>query len=96
MVGFGMAKVVKVSVSVDAEKLRLAKARARMEGVSLSAILTRGLQHELDACARLDAALALYGPDEWLSADDRRMVIESRTTRTTTPTPKRRTKRKAA
>ncbi len=75
-----MAKMVKVSVSVDKEKLRLAKARAKAEGVSLSALLTRGLQHELEACARLDAALDLYGHDGWPTREERRKIVESWTT----------------
>ena len=72
-----MAKMVKVSVSVDAAKLRLARAQAKAEGVSLSAILTRGLQHELDARARLEAALSLYGVAGWPTAEERRKVIEA-------------------
>jgi len=84
--------MVKVSVSVDKEKLRLAKAQAKKEGVSLSALLTRGLQHELDARARLDSALELYGPEGWPTADERRVIVESWATRTT----KQKVKRKAA
>lgn len=80
-----MAKMVKISVSVDRDKVRLAKARAKEEGVSLSAFLARGLQHELDACARLEAALELYGRDGWPSAEERRKVVESWTTRTSKP-----------
>jgi len=87
-----MAKMVKVSVSVDKDTLRLAKARARDEGVSLSALMTRGLQQELDAQARLDAALELYGADGWPTADERRAIVES----WAKPAAKQRGKRKAA
>jgi hypothetical protein len=72
-----MAKVTKVSVSVDKDKLRLAKAQAKAEGVSLSALLTRGLQHELDARARLEAAFELYGPDGWATPEEQRELLES-------------------
>jgi hypothetical protein len=84
-----MAKMVKISVSVDKEKLRSAKAQAKAEGVSLSALLTRGLQRELDARARLEAALELYGPDGWPGPDERRKIVESWTARPTKTRPKR-------
>jgi hypothetical protein len=87
-----MAQMVKISVSVDKDKLRLAKAQAKDEGVSLSSLLARGLQHELDARARLQAALELYGPDGWPTPEERRRVVDSWTTRA----PKRRAKRRAA
>ncbi len=85
----GMARMVKVSVSVEKEKLRLAQEQAKREGVSLSAIVTRGLQHELDARARLEAALELYGPDGWPTPEERRKVIASWTTQKTKPRVKR-------
>lgn len=69
--------MVKVSVSVDKEKLRRAQAQAKEEGVSLSAVLSRGLEQVLDARARLGAALELYGRDGWPTADQRRKIIES-------------------
>ncbi|MBA3376996.1 MAG: hypothetical protein H0U00_14495 [Actinobacteria bacterium] len=84
-----MARMVKVSVSVEKEKLRLAQEQAKREGVSLSAIVTRGLQHELDARARLEAALELYGPDGWPTPEERRKVIASWTTQKTKPRVKR-------
>jgi hypothetical protein len=87
-----MGKMVKVSVSVDRDKLRLAKAQAKEEGVSVSALLTRGLQHELDARARLAAGLELYGAEGWPTAEERRKLVESWGVRR----PKPRAKRKAA
>ena len=74
--------MVKISVSVDKEKLRIAKAYAKAEGVSLSALLTRGLQHELEARARLAAALELYGPEGWPTAEARRKIVEHWSART--------------
>ena len=87
-----MLRMVKVSVSVDREKLRLAKALAKEEGVSLSAILARGLQHELEARARLEAALELYGPDGWPTEEERGKLVQSWTRRS----PKPRARRAAA
>ena len=84
--------MVKVSVSVDKEQLRLAKAQARAEGLSVSAILTRGLERELDARARLEAALELYGPEGWPTPAERGKLVAS----WKTPTTKRRSKPKAA
>ena len=84
-----MAKMVKVSVSVDKEKLRRAQAQAKEEGVSLSAVLSRGLEHVLDARARLEAALDLYGPDGWPTDDERRKIVESWTARAIRPRTKR-------
>ncbi len=77
-----MAKMVKISVSIDKEKLRRAKAQAKEEGLSLSAVLSRGLEQVLDARARLDAALELYGPEGWPTAEERRAVVESWSLRT--------------
>jgi hypothetical protein len=93
-----IARMVKISVSVDKEKLRLAKALAKAEGVSLSALLTRGLQYELDARARLAAALELYGPDGWPTSDERPKIIESwaAPTKRAAKENSRRGKRKAA
>ncbi len=71
---------------------RLPDIEAKKEGVSLSALLTRGLQHELDARARLEAVVELYGPDGWPTPEERKGVIDSWIART----PKRRAKRKAA
>jgi hypothetical protein len=85
-----MAKMVKVSVSVDKEKLRVAKAHAKAEGVSLSALLTRGLQVELDARVRLAAALELYGPDGWPTNEEREALVASWTSRTIKPRARRR------
>jgi len=87
-----MAKMVKVSVSMDKEKLRRAKAQAKEEGVSLSAVLSRGLEQVLDARARLEAALELYGPDGWPTAEERRKIVESWTARATKPRAKRSSK----
>lgn len=87
-----MANMVKISVSVDKERLRLARAQAKEEGVSLSALLTRGLQHELDARARLEAALELYGPEGWPTREERRKIVDEWTTRPA----KTRVKHKAA
>ena len=84
--------MVKVSVSVDKEQLRRAKAQAKQEGVSLSAVLCRGLEHVLDARARLEAAMELYGPDGWPTADERRRIVESWIARTIKPRTKRRGK----
>ena len=81
--------MVKISVSVDREKLRLAKVQAKKQGVSVSALLSRGLQHELDALARLEAAVELYGPDGWPTPEERRKLVESWTTRTIKPRVKR-------
>jgi hypothetical protein len=91
---FFMAKMVKISVSVDKDKLRLAKTQAKEEGVSLSALITRGLGHELEARARLQAALELYGSEGWPSEDERRAVLESWTRRR--PAKKERSKRGTA
>lgn len=77
--------MVKISVSVDKDKLRLAKAQAKEEGVSLSALLTRGLDRELDARERLEAGLELYGADGWPSREERHKLIEQWTTRSTKP-----------
>ena len=85
-----MTKMVKVSVSVDKDKLRIAKAHAKAEGVSLSALLTRGLQVELDARARLAAALELYGPDGWPTDEERETLVASWSSRTTKPRVRRR------
>lgn len=74
--------MVKISVSIDKEKLRRAKAQAKEEGLSLSAVLSRGLEQVLDARVRLDAALEFYGPEGWPSAEERRAVVESWSPRT--------------
>jgi hypothetical protein len=87
-----MARMVKTSVSVDAEMLRLAKAHAEEEGVSLSAFLMRGLQREIDARARLEAALRLYGQEGWPKAEERRGLVKTWTTKAK----RRRSKRRAA
>lgn len=81
--------MVKVSVSLDKEKLRRAKAQAKEQGVSLSAILSRGLEQVLDARARLEAAVELYGPDGWPTPDERREIVESWSARAIKPRPKR-------
>ena len=94
-----MARMVKISVSVDKDKLNLAKAQANDEGVSLSSLLARGLQHELDARARLEAALELYGPDGWPTPEERRAIVDAWAVPAPRPVvraPRRRSKRRAA
>lgn len=72
----------RVKISVREAKLRLVKAQAKDDGVSLSSLLARGLQHDLEARARLEADLELYGQDGWPTAEERRASIDSWTVRT--------------
>jgi hypothetical protein len=81
--------MVKVSVSLDKEKLRRAKAQAKEQGVSLSAVLSRGLEQVLDARARLEAAVELYGADGWPTPEERREIVASWSARSTKPRAKR-------
>ena len=74
---------MKVSVSVDEEKLRRAQAEAGEEGASRSANLCRAVEHVLDARARLEAALEVYGPYGWPTAGERRKILEYWSTRAT-------------
>jgi hypothetical protein len=59
-------RTTKISIAIDKEKLRLARAAARSERMSLSAYIARALSKHLEDQERLDAARELHrrwGPE---------------------------------
>lgn len=61
-----MTRTTKISISIDSEQLRLARAAAKSEGMSLSGFLARALGTQLEEHRRLEAARDLYrawGPE---------------------------------
>jgi hypothetical protein len=50
----------KISIAIDKEQLRLARAAAKTEGLSLSAYIGRALGNQLEDQRRIDAARELH------------------------------------
>lgn len=77
----------KISIAIDKQQLRLARAAAKSEGLSLSAYIGRALGNQLDEQRRLDAARELYrswGPDTIPTPEDRaRFLLRMRRKRRT-------------
>ena len=70
-----MARTEKISIAVDKEHIRRARAAAKSEGVSLSRYIARALEKQLEDQARQDAARDLYrdwGPETVPTAADRK------------------------
>jgi hypothetical protein len=55
-----MVRTTKISIAIDKEQLRRARAAAQAEGVSLSAYLGRALGNLLDEQLRIEAARELH------------------------------------
>jgi hypothetical protein len=67
-------RTTKISIAVDKQKLRLARAAAKSEGLSLSAFIGRALDAQLQEHDRVVAARELWaswGPDSVPSQNDR-------------------------
>lgn len=67
-------RTTKISIAVDKQKLRLARAAAKADGLSLSAFIARGLDRQLDEHDRREAArelAATWGPASIPSDDER-------------------------
>jgi hypothetical protein len=67
-------RTTKISIAVDKKKLRMARAAAKAAGLSLSAFLSRGLDLQLEAHDRLQAARELaasWGVDSVPTVDER-------------------------
>jgi uncharacterized protein (DUF1778 family) len=80
----------KISIAIDAEQLRLSRKAAKVEGLSLSAYITRALGSQLEDQRRLDAARELYkswGPSSLPTPKDREAFLARMSRR-----PKRRAK----
>jgi hypothetical protein len=52
-------RTTKISIAIDKKKLRLARAAAKAAGMSLSAFLGRGVELQLEAHERFEAAREL-------------------------------------
>jgi len=55
-----MVRTTKISIAIDKEQLRRARAVAQAEGVSLSAYLGRALGNLLEEQLRIEAARSLH------------------------------------
>jgi hypothetical protein len=67
-------RTTKVSIAVDKQKLRLARAAAKSEGLSLSAFIGRALDLQLEEHGRVVAARELWadwGPESAPTDSDR-------------------------
>jgi hypothetical protein len=53
-------RTTKISIAIDKEKLRLARAAAKSERLSLSAYIARALGKQLEDQERIDAARELH------------------------------------
>lgn len=73
-----MAVTQKVSVAMGRTELRLAKAAAEDEGLSLSAYVTRAVRERLEERERQEAqreVLATFLPHEFPTADEQRALV---------------------
>ena len=55
-----LLRTTKISIAIDKDQLRLARAAAEAEGVSLSGYIARALGIQLQEQERIDAARALH------------------------------------
>lgn len=53
-------RTTKISIAIDKRQLRLARAAAKTEGISLSAYIARALGNQLEDQRRIDAARELH------------------------------------
>jgi uncharacterized protein (DUF1778 family) len=73
-----MATTEKVSVALGRDELRLARAAAEREGVSLSAFVTGAVRARVEERRRLEAArrvLATFDPEDVPTDDERRELL---------------------
>ena len=59
-------RTTKISISIDKKQLRLVRAAAKSEGLSVSAFIARALDGQIEAHDRLQAARELWA--EWGAA----------------------------
>ncbi len=73
-----MVATEKVSVAMGRDELRLAKAAAEQEGMSLSAFVTGAVRARIEERRRLEAAwrvLATFEPEDFPTADEQRALL---------------------
>jgi hypothetical protein len=73
-----MAATQKISVAMGLSELRLAKAAAEDEGVSLSAFVTRAVRDRLEERERMEAereVLATFLPHEVPTTEEQRALV---------------------